>query len=579
MVHSKLSCVGFPGMCPGFIRLFASAALVVVLLGQIPLAAQTEESAVQTAQSADAPPLDSPTTTGPDSEPISAAQRRMAQRYKLLEDKLFTLYEFERDQNPIRSNILKRAYQQSQEKMTATHLRTIVDLLDNEQLKEAEQHQKVVLKELEELLVLLESEDRGKRVRDEIRRHQEYLKEVERILRMQKGLRAQAENNADSKRLGKSQERTAERTGKLADDIRINEEAPEQDAGKTPTDPSLDDGLPPEDENSPPEDSESPPDQNSSGESPDTDSQNQPSQGQPAEGQSGQNPETDPQNEQDSQSQNPVRQKIQAAEQRMRDAQEKLDRANRENAIADMQAAEEELAAARKELEEILRQLRKEEVERTLAMLEGRFRKMLERELRVYDNTRSLDQVTSSERNTDFEIRSGKISVEQKSIAMECERALLVLREDGSSVAFPETVDQLYQDMLQVADRLSAANTGRITIELEEDVLETLEYLIQALVTTQKDLESMKPGSPGAPGGGQPGDKPLVDSLAEIKMLRGLQERIYARHQRYSKLLNDPDDDLGSTDDPDLQTALERLSVRQQQLTDIARDIVVGKNQ
>lgn len=530
--------------------------------------------AFQTDQPPDATSLDPQNTAGLDAEPISDAQQRISQRYKLLEDKLFTLYEYERDQNPMRSKILKRAYQQSQEKMTATHLRTIVELLANQQLKEAEQHQIVVLKELEELLTLLESEDRGKRVRDEIRRQQEYLKEVERLLRMQKGLRAQAENNSDANRLGKSQERTAERTKKLADDIRKNEEAPDQDAGEPQNEQPQDDGQPTDNEGPAPENSDSPQGRPSPGQLP-----GQPSQGQPSDGQPGEDGSNDPQNQQNSQSQNPVRKKIQAAEQRMRDAREKLDKANRENAVEDMKAAEEQLAAARKELEEILRQLRNEEVERTLAMLESRFRKMLERELRVYDRTRSFDQVTNAERNTDFEIRTGKISVEQKSIAMECERALMLLREDGSSVAFPETVDQLHQDMLQAADRLSAAKTGRITIQLEEDILETLEYLIQALVTTQKDLESMKQNPAGPPGGGQPGDKPLVDSLAEIKMLRGLQERIYARHQRYSKLLNNPDDAVGSTDDPDLQTALERLSLRQQHLTDIARDIVVGKNQ
>lgn len=545
MVHSNSNGDGFFGSWPDHICLLTSAALVAVLIGQTAMAVQTGETpAAQTVQSPDTLLLGQQNTDGPDSESILDTQQRVAQRYKLLEEKLFTLFEYERDQNPMRSNILKRAYQQSQEKMTATHLRTIVELLSNQQLKEAEQHQKVVLKELEELLTLLESEDRDKRVRDEIRRHQEYLKEVERLLRMQKGLRAQSENNADPKRLAKSQERTADRTKTLADEIRNNEEASDQDV------------------------SDSPPDQSS-----ESDLQSSPSQSPP-----GNQDANDPPNPENSESQNPVRQQVQAAEQRMREAKQQLDKANRDNATEDMKAAEEELAAARKELEEILRQLRKEEVERTLAMLESRFRSMLERELRVYDKTRNLDQLADEQRTADFEIQTGRVSLDQKSIAMECERALMLLREDGSSIVFPETVDQLNQDMLQVADRLSAAKTGQITIQLEEDVLETLQYLIRALVTTQKDLNSMKPSPPGQPGGGQPGDKPLVDSLAEIKMLRGLQERIYARHQRYSKLLSNPDDAVGSTNDPDLQTALERLSLRQQQLTEIARDLVIGKN-
>ena len=78
--------------------------------------------------------------------------------------------------------------------------------------------------------------------------------------------------------------------------------------------------------------------------------------------------------------------------------------------------------------------------------------------------------------------------------------------------------------------------------------------------------------------GGQAGDRPLVDQLAEIKMLRGLQDRILRRHRRYSKFLDNPEDLIGSTDDPELQAALERLAQRQAQLTKIARDIVNEKN-
>ena len=78
--------------------------------------------------------------------------------------------------------------------------------------------------------------------------------------------------------------------------------------------------------------------------------------------------------------------------------------------------------------------------------------------------------------------------------------------------------------------------------------------------------------------GGAPGDKPLVDQLAEIKMLRGLQKRIFRRHSRYAKFLDNPDDPVGDTDDLDLQAALLRLSRKQAQLTEIARDIVNEKN-
>lgn len=132
--------------------------------------------------------------------------------------------------------------------------------------------------------------------------------------------------------------------------------------------------------------------------------------------------------------------------------------------------------------------------------------------------------------------------------------------------------------MIQVAGRLSAARAGQTTLEIEEDIIETLNYIITALVTTQEDLERMNQAGNQQSSGSSAGEQPLVDQLAEIKMLRGLQERIYRRHVRYSRRLPDPEDPLGEANDAELQRALTRLAQRQEQLTEIARDIVAGLN-
>ncbi len=569
------------------------------------------------------------------SEKILAQQKILAERYRLLEEKLFSLYEFERDSNPMRSKLLERAYLQSQERMTTTQLQTVVKLIEAGRLRDAQPGQNRVLKELQALLELLESEDRGKRVRDDIRRHQEYLKEVNRILRIQKGIRGQTEGGSDTRRLSNSQENAANRTDKLAKDIQRNEE-PESTDGKNENSDSKngsesqngsngksgnsgsDSSNKNEDQNSndksgdkkstnnDPDEDKGDTDKKSANGKPNSENENsdqpkksndknEPPEGQgksgdgkPGKGQSGQPGEQGESGDQEQQSddgqqgnqqqQNPVRKRLQAAEKKMRDAQQKLEKARRADSIKDMQAAEREMALAKKELEEILRQLREEEIERTLAMLEGRFRKMLEQQIRVYEGTRKLDRTPPDKRGTDFEISAGKLSTQQNAIATEAARALMLLREDGSSVAFPETVEQMHLDMLQVASRLSAAKIGRITVEIEEDIIDTLDYLIEALVQTQQDMEAMKQQQQQQQQQGRPGDRPLVDQLAEIKMLRGLQERIYRRHKRYSNLLEDPDDPVGIAEDPDLQSALSRLAQKQKQLAEIARDIVQGKN-
>src|SRR5690606_28661736 len=106
---------------------------------------------------------------------------------------------------------------------------------------------------------------------------------------------------------------------------------------------------------------------------------------------SGEPGEPPPQNE------NPARKRIQAAEQRMREAQKRLEEAKREESLEEQEKAREELAKAKAELEEILRQMREEEVGRMLSLLEGRFRKMLEMQLKVYESTKRLDRIPEAD--------------------------------------------------------------------------------------------------------------------------------------------------------------------------------------
>ena len=242
-----------------------------------------------------------------------------------------------------------------------------------------------------------------------------------------------------------------------------------------------------------------------------------------------------------------------------------------------MQEAEAELAAAKKELEEILRQLREEEVERTLGRLEGRFTNMLEREVKILEQTRALDRIIDADRNVDFEIRCGRLATEQNLVATEADRTLLLLREDGSSIAMPQTVDQMQADMRQAANRLAAARTGTLTIGLEEDIVATLNDLIAAIKEEKESQEKQKRESgPPPSGGGQPGDSPLVQKIAELRMMKSLQQRIQGRHSRYADLLEQPDDPVGRTDDPELRTSLEKLARQQENLSNIAREIVAG---
>jgi hypothetical protein len=263
----------------------------------------------------------------------------------------------------------------------------------------------------------------------------------------------------------------------------------------------------------------------------------------------------------------------------MQDAQKKLEEAKRKESLEDQRAAREELEKAKAELEEILRQLREEEIARTLAQLEARFRKMLQMQLAVYESTRRLDHLPAERRGEPFLIQAGKLSADERKIAVEAQKALTLLQEEGSSIAFPATVEQMHEDMEQVAVRLADAKIDDITIGVEEDIIAALEEMIAALQQAQRDLEEQQQQQQQQQQEQQDDEQPLVDQIAELRMIKSLQERVNKRTQRYSRLLADINDPIGLAEAPELADAVRKLGERQLEIFRITRDIVLGKNQ
>ena len=75
-----------------------------------------------------------------------------------------------------------------------------------------------------------------------------------------------------------------------------------------------------------------------------------------------------------------------------------------------------------------------------------------------------------------------------------------------------------------------------------------------------------RPAPPAAGSRGPPQDPPLIEPLAELKMIRALQLRVNRRTDRYAKLIQDE-----QTDQPDLLEALQRLSEQEQRIYRVTR--------
>jgi hypothetical protein len=276
-----------------------------------------------------------------------------------------------------------------------------------------------------------------------------------------------------------------------------------------------------------------------------------------------------------------ARQRIEQAKERMKEAQAELEKAQREGAVQKQLEAENNLREAIEELQEILRQLREEEIERSLASLETRLRRMLEMQIRVRDESKRLQDISGDQAVRQVEIRASTLSRDERKILAEGQRAYLLLLEEGSSAAFPEAITQVNADIAKVAERLDAADVGQLTLVIEEEIVISLEEMVAALVQVQKDNQEKQKQQQQAQQQqqGQPGDQPLVDKLAEIRLIRTLQIRINNRTEALSKMLADPTDPVGQVAEGEVLEELRGLSERQASIQTVTRDIVIGKGE
>lgn len=526
---------------------------------------------------------------GPEASPaekLVASQQEVAIAFERLEKRLLEMAELSAAVDPERAALLRRIIGQSKDRLVLVQLEQIVRLLQSEQLGDALEGQTAVDRELRALLELMLSEDRAKRLGSEKARIREYLKRLGAILNQQKGVQARTARAGEPKQLAEEQDRLAQRTADLAQDIKANEEDADKPAGKPPSQGRSEAEGP----------GQTP--AKSQGQAKDQSQADRPGKGQPqakgpsqakgqpqGEGQAqakgqpqgqtqggGQGQSRSGENGQPQSAQaNPARRRLEAAHERMREAEQKLREAQRQGATEKQEQAIRELEQAKAELERILRQLREEELERLLVGLEARFTKMLQIQREVLDGTVNLGKVPRADWSRNHDYQAGQLSRREGEIDLEAEKALVLLREEGSAVAFPEAVAQMRQDVQQVIDLLARSKVDELTQEIEKDIIAALEEMLKALKKALKDLEDRRQHPQDMPG--EPQEPPLVDMLAELKMIRSLQLWVNNRTQRYSKLIQGE-----QAENPNLVQALRQLAERQQRIYRITRDLYLGKN-
>lgn len=603
---------------PRWIRLFP-AALMALLCCWPALYGQTDVPATQ--------PV-SDTATETDEAPsvdLGQLQLQIQRDFERFEEKLFDLSEASRSEDPDRADLLNRTRSQSRELRILDQMKAIAALLaEGQELGDATGRQEELISHLQVLLKLLQSEDERDRIAREIARIEDLIKDTNRVIGEQKDVRAETERRGNSEKLEGQQgrvqdhaqdladkidrqdaERAAERQG--ADSENGSESQPgensesqgqensgepmEGETGKPPEGEPMEgerpegepaEGQPMEGDKPPMEGSES-----ESGSQSPSDSQSQngsqsPQQGSqsPQQGsqqqQNGESPEGEQsqqpggqQSDPTEQQQTPGREELERAIEEMNQAIEELKAKDHDGASDEQDQAIAELERMKAQLEEILRQLREEERELFLTMLEARFQEMLRVQLQINAETTRLDKVPEDQRGSSHATKSTDLSRDQRDNALEADRALILLKEEGSSVAFPEAVEQMRDNMITVAGRLEKADTGETTQLIEQLIVETLDEMILAL---QKELEKMKEQQQQQQQQQQDQDPPLVDILSELKMIRSLQNQI----NRLTRQLGLEVEGEQAVNAETLEL-LDNLSARQQRVQEATYDLSTGK--
>ena len=505
-------------------------------------------------------------TSAADEGSLASREQQLAQQFRDLEKTFLRLADLLSAGDPRRAALLRSVFEQAREAEVGDRLDTIVKLLEKGQLLKAGTGQTNAIDTLRELLTLLESGDTDKRLASEKEEVRQFLGRLSKLIARQRDVEGSTEAGAKETQLAERQAALAEETQGLAGDIDnfAKRMEPKEATGK-------------ESENGKQagQKSESPAESGKESESGDGSDQ--------AEGDAGE--ASPPQEESDEAAEKSegmdeasrarrTKKRLGAAEQRMRKAQEKLDEAKRRDARQEQEKAIEELETARAELEEILRQMREEEVERLLVQLETRLRTMLRAQRAVLAGAEKL-AAEKSQADRERQLEAVRLSREQAVVGFDAAKALTLVRDDGSAVAIPEALEQIRDDSAQAAARLARSDVGGTTRGILQDLVTSLEEMLSALEKAQQEQQARQQGNQGGRPA-EPGEQPLVDKLAELKMIRSLQMRVNSRTKRFSKLLAEG---MEQADEPELLTALERLAQRQRKIERAAHDIVTGRTE
>ena len=165
--------------------------------------------------------------------------------------------------------------------------------------------------------------------------------------------------------------------------------------------------------------------------------------------------------------------------------------------------------------------------------------------------------------------RCRELAQQQTELARECAQTVLLIREDGTSSAILLAVEDIESDMNSVADWMQQSNVSELTVSVQRDILESLKQLIETMQREMQQMQDQQQQDQQQQNQQQQQQSPLVDLIAEIRVLKNLQLQVNRRTKQVDGLL----DGAEGAERVALQKQVSELAVRQQKLFESAKDL------
>ncbi len=459
-------------------------------------------------------------------EELPVEQAQLAEKFERLEALASRIAELVELDNPDRAEQLRGAIAQSRDLALGERFTAVVTLLEQERFSAAARNQTQLADNLETLLTLLLADPREARLEAERKRLKQAIRDVGRLIREQQSLRAQTLDQESPEQNAQQQDALAQEAERIEAALK-DAKAGGKNNGQTPATPS--------DQPDPAE----------------------PSPGEPSEGES---------------AEERAAQRLSKAKGAMKRASGRMSKGDGQGAGESQSDAQRELEQAKQELEEALRQTREEEAMRTLTRLAERLRRIVGEQQEINRLTIEVQELYGDQETPQKRSAAAGLAKREEDATGVATGALRLLEDDGRSVAFVEVLEQARGDMQTVSQRLAKGATGGVTQGVERDIVEALQEAVAALDEQLSEMANRQQDGQQQQASGETQEPPLVDQLAELRMIRSLQKRILSRTQRY-RLMSES----GEMSAEELGGALAELARRQERAIEAAQSLSEAK--